>query len=398
MDYALIVNWLDIALVFAFVFFMFFLWYYFIYFVIATKDPKRLPKATKYTKFAILIPARNESNVIRHILDACLKLDYPREFFEVFVIIEDKDDPTNKITKEYGFKVIVRGSLENRRTKGFALDDAYQSIKKSGEIFDAFLIFDADNVMNSDYLKHMNDVYQAGYQVGVGYRSFTNATKNWVCGCSATLFSFMNQFTSKGRSYLFEKATLTGTGYFLEYFDEQPEKFKTLNKQHVRWLWGFFASRKQFKKQTNVYPVKSKARRFFSLLEYNCSIYPFLILSIVCILTSLASIGLFIASFLDEGADSGWLFAHAFFQFSIQYLIFVFISAFTIAIDNKNLKFTTSQCITICLTYEIFFYSFLKALFTGLFHKNKRSTWDKIEHKGDIIDKQALERDDGKRE
>ena len=437
MDYALIVNWLDIALVFAFVFFMFFLWYYFIYFVIATKDPKRLPKATKYTKFAILIPARNESNVIRHILDACLKLDYPREFFEVFVIIEDKDDSTNKITKEYGFKVIVRGSLENRRTKGFALDDAYQSIKKSGEIFDAFLIFDADNVMNSDYLKHMNDVYQAGYQVGVGYRSFTNATKNWVCGCSATLFSFMNQFTSKGRSYLFEKATLTGTGYFLareivdneggwiwngmtedvqlttycyyhnirmhyypfaKYFDEQPEKFKTLNKQHVRWLWGFFASRKQFKKQTNVYPVKSKVRRFFSLLEYNCSIYPFLILSIVCILTSLVSIGLFIASFLDEGADSGWLFAHAFFQFSIQYLIFVFISAFTIAIDNKNLKFTTSQCITICLTYEIFFYSFLKALFTGLFHKNKRSTWDKIEHKGDIIDKQALERDDGKRE
>ena len=292
--------------------------------------------------------------------------------------------------------------------------------------------------MNSDYLTLMNDVYQAGYQVGVGYRSFTNATKNWVCGCSATLFSFMNQFTSRGRSFLFEKATLTGTGYFLareivdneggwiwngmtedvelttycyyhnirmhyypyaKYFDEQPDKFKTLNRQHVRWVWGFFANKKKFKANTNVYPVKSKTKRFFSLLEYNTSIYPFVIFSIICLLTSFASIGLFIASFFDPSAanQSGWLFAHALFQLSILYLTFIFISAFTLAIDNKNLKFSASQCIVICLTYVAFFSSFLLAVLDGFFHKSKRTNWVKIEHKGDIIDEQALESENDKR-
>lgn len=438
MNYQLIVGWIDIALVLAFLFFLCFLWYYFLYFAVASKKPRKLPKAEKFTKFAILIPARNESNVIRNILNACKKLDYPREYFDVFVIIEDENDPTNEITKEFGFNVVIRGDLTNRKTKGFALDDAYQEIKRKGLVYDAFIIFDADNVMNSDYLTLMNDVYQAGYQVGVGYRSFTNATKNWVCGCSATLFSFMNQFTSRGRSFLFEKATLTGTGYFLareivdneggwiwngmtedvelttycyyhnirmhyypyaKYFDEQPDKFKTLNRQHVRWVWGFFANKKKFKVNTNVYPVKSKAKRFFSLLEYNTSIYPFVIFSIICLLTSFASIGLFIASFFDPSAtnQSGWLFAHALFQLSILYLTFIFISAFTLAIDNKNLKFSASQCIVIYLTYVVFFSSFLLAALDGFFHKNKRTNWAKIEHKGDIIDEQALESENDKR-
>ena len=130
MNYQLIVNWIDIALVLAFLFFSCFLWYYFLYFGVASKRPRRLPKATKFTKFAILIPARNESNVIRNILNACEKLDYPKEFFDVYVIIESLEDPTNEIVKEFGFNVIVRGDLTNRKTKGFALDDAYQEIKK----------------------------------------------------------------------------------------------------------------------------------------------------------------------------------------------------------------------------------------------------------------------------
>ena len=436
MDYQTIVNWIDIALVLALIFFCCFLWYYFLFFASASKRPKLLPKALKYARFAVLIPARNESKVIRNILTALSKQNYPRDYFEVFVIVESEDDPTVEITKSFGFKVVVRKNLENRRTKGFALDDAYQEIKRSEEHFDAFMIFDADNVMAQNYLSLMNDVYQAGYQVGVGYRSFTNATKNWVCGCSATLFSFMNQFTSKGRSLFFEKATLTGTGYFIvkeivdneggwiwngmtedvqlttycyyhnvrmhyypfaKYFDEQPDKFRTLNKQHVRWLWGFFASRKTFKKNTNVYPIKSKAKRTLALIEYNSSIYPFIIYTVITFLCSLASFGLFIASCFEAPEYSGWLLAHAIFQFSILYLIFIFISAFTIAIDNKNLKFSASQCITICLTYIAFFSSFVLALFDGLFHKNKRTNWTTIEHTGHIIDHDALESENGKR-
>ena len=216
MTYDQIVYLLDVIVVATIIFFLGFLWYYLSYFVIATKKDKKFPKATKYAKFAILIPARNESKVIRNILKSFKDMKYPREFFDVFVITETENDPTNKITDEAGFIHVVRKDLNGRRTKGFALDDCYKYIKEKGLVYDAYMIFDADNIVSDDYLDLMNDVYQQGYQVGVGYRSFTNATKNWICACSGTLFSFMNQFTSKGRSVLFKKATLSGTGYFLD--------------------------------------------------------------------------------------------------------------------------------------------------------------------------------------
>ena len=439
MTYDQIVYLLDVIVVATIIFFLGFLWYYLSYFVIATKKDKKFPKATQYAKFAVLIPARNESKVIRNILKSFKDMKYPREFFDVFVITETEDDPTNKITDEAGFIHVVRKDLNGRRTKGFALDDCYKYIKEKGLVYDAYMIFDADNIVSEDYLDLMNDVYQQGYQVGVGYRSFTNATKNWICACSGTLFSFMNQFTSKGRSVLFKKATLSGTGYFLDarivdecggwirngmtedvqlttycyyhnikmyyypfakYYDEQAESFKILNKQHVRWVWGFFASRKTFKDQNigKVYPPESKVKRFFSILEYSLSIYPFVVLTIVILVVCIISFGFAIGASVLNQPESGWLFAHSIFQFILLYMIFMFTSAFVLGIDNKNLKFSVGKSIVIVLTYMFFFSSFLIAFFRGLFNKKLRSSWGRIEHNGQIIDKQAVEvKDDKKR-
>ena len=249
----------------------------------------------------------------------------------------------------------------------------------------------------------------------------------------------MNQFTSKGRSVLFKKATLSGTGYFLDarivdecggwirngmtedvqlttycyyhnikmyyypfakYYDEQAESFKILNKQHVRWVWGFFASRKTFKDQNigKVYPPESKVKRFFSILEYSLSIYPFVVLTIVILVVCIISFGFAIGASVLNQPESGWLFAHSIFQFILLYMIFMFTSAFVLGIDNKNLKFSVGKSIVIVLTYMFFFSSFLIAFFRGLFNKKLRSSWGRIEHNGQIIDKQAVEvKDDKKR-
>ena len=54
----------------------------------------------------------------------------------------------------------VRENLENRRTKGYALDDAYQYIKKNNLYFDAYMIFDADNLLKKDYISKMASAMQ----------------------------------------------------------------------------------------------------------------------------------------------------------------------------------------------------------------------------------------------
>lgn len=429
-----ILTWFDVAVSIAVVIFILFLWHYIIYFFIAIKKVQVLPHQDKFNKFGILIPARNESNVISNILNSFRAMDYPKDKFDVYVIVETKDDPTIEIVKEFGFNYIVRGDLTNRRTKGYALDDAYHYLKDNNLKYDAYMVFDADNIIESDYLQKMNDVKNAGYQVATGYRSFTNAKKNWVCATSATLFSFMNQFTARGRSHLFEKATLTGTGYYIDanivddaggwiwngmtedvelttycyyhnirmkyypyakYYDEQPEKVGVLHKQHIRWVWGFLANKDKFKYSGKFYEPRSKWTKRLSMFEYKLSIIPFIILCVTLSLSSFAALVTAIAAVFFEPENVSVIFNHFIGQFFSLYAIFFFVALFTIMIDRKNLHFGFFKSLVVALTYMFFFGDFFLAFFDGLFHKAKRTTWKKIEHTGDITDEAAKESQNG---
>lgn len=404
-------------------------WYYVIYFFNSLIKTKKLPKGKIKYKFAVLIPARNESKVIRNILESLKNQDYPREKYDVFVIVENEEDPTCNIVKEYGFDYIVRKNIEGRNTKGYALDDAYQYLESINYKCDAFMIFDADNILNKDYIDLMNDVKNKGINIGMGYRNFTNATTNWISACSATLFSFMNQFTSKGRSILFNKVTLTGTGYYIDYkivhdaggwiwngmtedveltyysywhnikmmyynkaqyYDEQATKLSVLHTQHVRWVWGFFTDKRPLREHKELdYGSNSKFSRILGLMEYSIAIYPFLTFVIMQVLTFLIAFALFLASFYFCPEQSGWLFAHTILQFMWIYVTFMFVAFLTICIDNHHLKFNFRTKVAIIFTYMFFFWDFLNAFFDGLIHKEKRTSWKVIAHDGKVVDKQA---------
>ena len=291
-------NYLNYFVLFALLFFGIMSWYYFIYFFLSLMPLEKFPKGEKLFKYAVLVPARNEDKVIVNLLKSLKEQDYNPDYFDVYVIVESKDDPTIQITKSFGYNVIIRKDLINKRTKGYALNEAYQYLKANNLKYDSLVIFDADNIVNKDFLSLMNDCKNKGYQVTVGYRNFTNASTNWISGCSGTLFSYMNQFTSNGRSFFFKKATLTGTGYYIDmdivdneggwiwtgmtedveltcycyyhnismhyynyaqYYDEQATSYKVLHKQHIRWVWGYFDSKKRFKnKKENYYDALPK--------------------------------------------------------------------------------------------------------------------------------------------
>ena len=179
---------------------------------------------------------------------------------------------------EYGYKYFVRTRLENRRRKGFALEEAYNHLKENNIDFDSLIIFDADNILTPSYISKLNDLKAMGYEIGVGVRESTNADTNYISASSALLFNFQSRFVNKARSYLFDKVVISGTGYFIDkkivedaggwiwtgltedvdltryayingikmgynstaiYFDEQPTDLKTLHNQHVRWIWGY---------------------------------------------------------------------------------------------------------------------------------------------------------------
>ena len=107
-DYEAIVNIFDVVVTFGVLFFTIFSLYYVIFFFNSFRKPKVLPKGEIFYKYAILVPARNEDKVIRHVLTALKNQDYPADKFDVFVIIESKDDPTYNITKKFGYTPIIR--------------------------------------------------------------------------------------------------------------------------------------------------------------------------------------------------------------------------------------------------------------------------------------------------
>mgnify|MGYP000874967186 CR=1 FL=1 len=437
-------RYLNFFIIAAIIVFIFLAWYYLLFLICAFKKPIIYPTGETKYKYAVLVPARNEDKVIRNCLDSLKKQDYPKDKFDVYVIIESKSDPTYRITMSYGsnFHVIVRKHLTNRRTKGFALDEAFHYIEDNGLVYDALMIFDADNVVSPNYITIMNNTKNAGFQIATGYRNFTNATVNRVSSCSAILFSFMNNFTSNGRSRLFKKCTLTGTGYYIDYnivkneggwiwngmtedveltcysyyhnismtynqsavyYDEQATQYHVLHKQHVRWVWGFFASKKRFKQKTFDYGCNKGAKKSLAKMEYNFSIYPFVALCIVELLACLLGFALFISDLIiaslvepgiwaDASANPQTVFCWFLLSFFYLYFLFMLASSLTFIIDNKRLKFSGGKIVVCIFSYLFFFMDFLLAFFDGLNHPKKRKSWDKIEHSGDVANNEAIKK------
>lgn len=105
--------------------------------------------------FCILIPARNESKVIETLLSSIMKQTYLPS--PIYVVVEDNLDPTVEICKRYQANVFVRTTIEGRRRKGYALDEVLKSINKN---YDAYVILDADNILDENFLKEMNETYK----------------------------------------------------------------------------------------------------------------------------------------------------------------------------------------------------------------------------------------------
>ncbi len=430
-----IANFFDVAIAIALFIFLTLSFYYILYFIEAYRKPTKFEKGKIKYKFAVLIPARNEDNVITNILNSLKNQTYDKDLFDVYVIIESKDDPTFNIVKKFKYNIIIRENLVNRRTKGYALQEAIDYITKNNKTYDSVIIFDADNIVSPDYISLMNDVKNQGYQVGVGYRNFTNSRKNWISACSATLFSFMNQFTSKGRSRYFNKATLTGTGYYIDmqvikdaggwiwtgftedvalttycyyhnvsmhyypyaiYYDEQPTKYKILHTQHIRWVFGYFEDRSKYKIGGVIYNKDHMVIRRIGIMEYSLSIFPFITFIITEGVACVVMLILFIVAICINEPNAMWIGFHCLFNFSLLYLSFVLTASIAILIDHKNLKFGFWKTLLVLVSYFFFFFDFLSAFCDGLVHKKKRTQWSKIVHNGELINKEVMEIENGK--
>lgn len=162
--------------------------------------------------FALLVAAHNEEAVIKDIIHSLLRVDYPRELYDIFVIADNCTDNTAAIARGNGAIVCERVNKE-KRGKGYALEWMFDKIFKMEKKYDAVVIFDADNLVSKQFLKEMNNKLCDGYEVVQGFLDSKNPVDTWITGSYSIAFWTSNRQFQLARSNLKLSSQLGGTGF-----------------------------------------------------------------------------------------------------------------------------------------------------------------------------------------
>jgi cellulose synthase/poly-beta-1,6-N-acetylglucosamine synthase-like glycosyltransferase len=171
----------------------------------------KAPEATMLRKIAVLIPAYKEDQVIPGVAAEALEQNYPSDFFDVVVIADSLKDSTLQKLKALPVKV-VEVSFE-KSTKVKALNHAMQVI---GDEYDCALILDADNIMEKDFIRKMNNVFDSGKWAIQARRDPKNENTPIALldGLSETINNFIYR---QGNVALGLSASLNGSGMMFDY-------------------------------------------------------------------------------------------------------------------------------------------------------------------------------------
>ncbi len=382
---------------------------------------KKFPEAKENHKYAVLIPARNESKVIGQLLKSIKNQTYPQDKLDIYVIVESMDDPTVEICKDFSnAQIFLRQHLE-RKGKGYALDECFEKIlreqKDKTEKYEAFFIFDADNILDKDYFQEMNKCYDAGYDVGCGYRNNKNWNDNWVSACSGLVFTVFSTFKNKPKAKLGFGVQVTGTGFYVSskiienlngwkfntltedyeftlysilnnydstynekamFYDEQPTSLKVSWKQRLRWCKGFNQAGKIYNSKMFKASLKNKTVKSFDLFDNSLSIVPLVVSIATLLIYGLFNLALWIVAVCLK--DPNWLWPMVAFLGVAGgfYLLMALYTAFLFVVDRKKIKIKPIRAFVACITNPFFMSLYLPIVVQAICTKHVE--WTPIAH------------------
>lgn len=178
---------------------------------------KKISKEYKFKehKFMAVIPAHNEEKVIEDIIESLKEQNYKKGYVDIYVIADNCTDKTAQIARDKGAFVYERFDSE-KKTKGYALEWFFnQILETKPDEYDAFCVFDADNIVSKDFFKEMNKKLCGGEKIVQGYRDIKNAEDTWVTANYALFYWVMNRCYHYSRYKLGLSPLINGTGFMV---------------------------------------------------------------------------------------------------------------------------------------------------------------------------------------
>ena len=379
--------------------------------LIKLKDKKLL--VNKNHKFMAIIPAHNEEFVIKNLIESLKVQNYPKELYDIYVIADNCTDNTAAIAKEAG-AIVYKRFDEANKTKGHALQWFLKQKIEENADYDAFCIFDADNIVDKDFIKNMNKKLCQGEEVVQGYRDIKNPTDTWVSAGYAIFYWMMNRFYHLARYNLGLSPLINGTGFMVKFdvvkpngwqtvtltediefsliniakgkklgwatdavvYDEQPTTFMQSWSQRSRWTVGHLQCMKHYTGD-----LAKGVTKYKTLMNFDGLLYMFGIPMMIITLSLLVINGL-----LYLGNE---MTLNDFIMQNVKYLGATFImpiltSALIMVLDGRKIK----PMIKGLLCYPLFLGSWILINIKCLIKPNTK--WEKINHVRDVKIKEVV--------
>ncbi len=386
--------------------------YQYIYILVSILFPSRRFTTGKEHRYAVLICARNEENVISHLIDSVHRQNYPQELLDVFVMADNCTDQTRAVAEAAGATVYERYDTK-KVGKGYALHALLTNLRadRGAEYYDGYFVFDADNLLEPDYVRQMDTVFSNGYRIVTSYRNSKNFCHNWVTAGYGVMFLREARHMNNARMILHSSCAVSGTGFLVHrdivnendgwpyytltedleftmdriakgdkigychdavFYDEQPTKFSQSWSQRIRWTKGFVQA--FFKRGGKILRGMFTKRCGFSCFDEVMSTMPNIVLAVFGAVSFISMIYSLI--FVQGYALGHFLQSFAMYLFSI-YAVNFFLGLLTMITEWKNVHGSTARKIRYIFTFPLFMLTGVPINVIAIFVRGK---WKPIKH------------------
>ena len=318
------------------------------------------------SRFLVLVPAHNEERVIGDIIRNLNEMDYPREMYDFYIIADNCTDGTAEKARELGANVIEtrKESPDAPTGKPIALRKALLSLGDYQNRYDLLMIFDADNLMDTNMFREVNSqyldkgkpdliqcylgaknkkgivawFYYTGYTLTNRFFDLAKHRLGLNCAVGGTGFAITTSYlyerggwTTMSLTEDFEiqvEATLEGRrilwNHVTRVYDEKPTSMRASIRQKIRWGQGhwFVALHNTRKLFSSLFTGRIGVGEFLSLLTYMYSLSAY----VVILIQAAAVLGLWL---IDPGKPlvdfslTGMLTGAAVFSYSYLFLFYL---------------------------------------------------------------------------
>ena len=382
---------------------------------------KQVRQDAKLHRYAAIISARNEEGVIGDLVKSLKAQNYPAHLLDVFVVADNCTDSTAAVARKAGATVYERFN-KVQVGKGYAMDWLFHRIfeDKGEQTYDAFLVFDADNLVDPNFVREMNKMFDTGeYAALTSYRNSKNFCDNWISAGYALWFLREARFLNRPRTQLGVNCAVSGTGFLIAgdviredggwpyhlltediefsiacavrgrkigycgtavVYDEQPVQFRQSWDQRMRWSKGFYQVDAKYGARLVKGFCQKPTRKSWSCYDMFMTVAPGMLLTLVTIAFNLvmcfACLGqpMYIIRGIFDVAGSFLVSTVCSF-----YLGLLLYGLLTVLCEWKQIQIPNYKKILYVFTFPIFMFTYIPISLAALVQKVE---WKPIYHTG----------------